>query len=214
MPSRLQLRHVHVRNDPADEHNHVVQPLLVQQLHQPRADVHVRAAEDRQSDHVRILLQRGGGDLFGRLPEARVDHFHAGVPKRAGNDFGAAVVPVQPWLGDDDARLSHERLPSIDPWAPWAPRQVQVLCLTGPCAQGSTGPFPDKSPFRLTEIVLDRRDLFVLAPNRPQGITHLADRRVRADALEEGHHRVAGAPRDVLQRLERPRHPVRISPRA
>src|SRR6266850_750679 len=39
----FQLRDVHVRNDPADDDQHVVQPLLFEQLHQPRHDVIVRA---------------------------------------------------------------------------------------------------------------------------------------------------------------------------
>ena len=36
-PIALQLRDVHVRNDAADHDQHVVQPLLAQQFHQPRA---------------------------------------------------------------------------------------------------------------------------------------------------------------------------------
>src|SRR5690348_9657961 len=36
---RLQLRDVHVRDDPADDHQDVVEPLLREELHQPRRDV-------------------------------------------------------------------------------------------------------------------------------------------------------------------------------
>ena len=43
-------------------------------------------------------------DLLGRLAEAGVDHFHAGIAQRARDDLGAAVVPVEPRLGNDDAQ--------------------------------------------------------------------------------------------------------------
>ena len=74
---RLQLRHVHVGDDPADDHQHVVQALLFQQFHDARADVHVRAGQDRQADDVGVLLQRGADDLLGRLAQAGVDDLHA-----------------------------------------------------------------------------------------------------------------------------------------
>ena len=74
-----------------------------------RTDVHVGAREDRQADGVRVLLQRRGDDLFGRLAEAGVDHLHAGIAQRARDDLGAAVVAVEPGLGDNDADFSHGR---------------------------------------------------------------------------------------------------------
>ena len=55
---RLQLRDVDVGNDAADHHQHIVEPLLLQQLHQPRRDVIVRAGQDRQADDVGVFLQR------------------------------------------------------------------------------------------------------------------------------------------------------------
>ena len=42
-------------------------------------------------------------DLLRRLAQARVDHLHAGVAQRPGDDLGAAVVAVEARLGDDDA---------------------------------------------------------------------------------------------------------------
>jgi hypothetical protein len=41
------------------------------------------------------------------LPQAGVDDFHAGVAKRARDDFGAAVVSVQTGLGNDDSEFTH-----------------------------------------------------------------------------------------------------------
>ena len=48
----------------------------------------------------------------GRLVQAGVDDLHAGVPQGAGDDLGAAVVPVQAGLGDDDPDpRAHQRTP-------------------------------------------------------------------------------------------------------
>jgi hypothetical protein len=46
---------------------------------------------------------------LGRLVKAGVDHLHAGVAQRAGDDLGAAVVPVEARLRDDDADLPSHR---------------------------------------------------------------------------------------------------------
>jgi hypothetical protein len=104
---RLQLRDVHVRDDPADHHQHVVEPLLPHEFHQPRADLVVGARQDGEADDVGVFLHGRRDDLLGGLAEAGVDHFHAGVPQRAGDHLGAAVVSVQARLGDDDADLPH-----------------------------------------------------------------------------------------------------------
>src|SRR5918994_5188501 len=66
-PDRPQLRHVHVRDDPPDYHEHVGEALLVQQFHDTRADVIVCARQDGEADHVGVLLERGAHDLFGAL---------------------------------------------------------------------------------------------------------------------------------------------------
>ena len=77
----------------------------------------VRAGQDRQADDVGVLLQRGGDDLLGRLAQAGVDHFHAGVAQRARDDLGAAVVPVEPGLAMTTRifRMFMVRLCSSDP---------------------------------------------------------------------------------------------------
>ena len=46
-------------------------------------------------------------DLLGRLAQAGVDDFHAGVAQRARDDLGAAIVPVEPRLRDDDSEFAH-----------------------------------------------------------------------------------------------------------
>src|SRR6185436_2888803 len=102
-PHLVQLRDVHVRNDAADDDEHVLETLLAEQLHHARTDVHVRPRQDREADGVRILLERGGDDLFGSLAQPGINHFHAGIAQGAGNHLRATVVAVEPGLGNDDA---------------------------------------------------------------------------------------------------------------
>src|SRR5436190_5915411 len=99
----LQLRDVHVRNDPTDHDQDIVEPFLLEQLHQPRRDVIVCTRENRQADDVGVLLQRRRGDHFRRLAQSGIDDFHAGVAQRARDDFRAAIVAVEAGLRDDDA---------------------------------------------------------------------------------------------------------------
>ena len=80
-------------------------PCSREQLHDPRHERHVGAGQDRQPDRVGVLLDHRLDDLLGRLVQAGVDHLHAGVAQRAGDDLRAAVVPVEAGLRDDDADL-------------------------------------------------------------------------------------------------------------
>src|SRR6185436_1096972 len=54
---------------------------------------------------------------------------------------------------------------------------------------------------------LDERNFFVLAPHVPERVAHLADGRVGADAVHQGIHRIPGAARRLLERVERGTHP-------
>ena len=49
----------------------------------------------------------------GRLEQAGVDDLEAGVAQRPGDHLGAAVVPVQPGLGNDDAVASQHSPPPV-----------------------------------------------------------------------------------------------------
>ena len=111
-PDVLQFRNIDVGDDAADDHQHVVQPFSSSSCMILRADVHVRAGQDRQADHVRILLERRGDDLLGRLAQPGVDHFHPGVTQRARDHLRATIVAVQTGLGDDDANVAHQGLSS------------------------------------------------------------------------------------------------------
>ena len=63
----------------------------------------------RQPDRVGVLLDRGLGDLLGRLVEAGVDDLEAGVAQGARDHLRAPVVPVEAGLRDD-------RLGTFRPW--------------------------------------------------------------------------------------------------
>ena len=98
----LELGDVGVGDDAAAEDDDVARVALGEQLDDPREQRHVRAGEDRQPDGVGVLLDRRLDDLLRRLVQAGVDDLHAGVAQRPGDDLGAAVVPVEARLGDDD----------------------------------------------------------------------------------------------------------------
>jgi hypothetical protein len=67
----------------------------------------VGAGQNRQPHDVRVLLQRGAGNHLRGLTQAGVNHFHAGIAQRAGDDLGAAIVPVESRLGDDNSQFAH-----------------------------------------------------------------------------------------------------------
>src|SRR5579875_3263149 len=83
----LQLADVLVRDDAAAEHDDVGGVVLLQQLEHPGELGHVRPRHD----------------LLGGLVQARVDDLDPGVAQRPGHHFRAAVVTVEPRLGDDHA---------------------------------------------------------------------------------------------------------------
>src|SRR3982751_999601 len=78
----------------------------MQKIYDPRTKCFMCAAEDRNADRIDIFLQRRRRDHLGRLPETGVDHFHSGIPKRASDNLGAAVMSVEPRLCNKDPDLS------------------------------------------------------------------------------------------------------------
>ena len=122
-----QLRDVDVRNDPADDHQHVVHSFFPEQFHQSRADVHVGPRENRQADRIGIFLQRRRQHLLGGLAQPGVDDLHAGVAQRPGDDLGAAVVAVEARLGDD-----HPDLPHIEGTSSYSPHSSRSASHISP----------------------------------------------------------------------------------
>ena len=65
----------------------------------------MRAGKNGQADHIHVFLKRGVHDHLGRLAQAGIDDFHAGVTQCPSNHLGPAVVPIQPWLGNQYANF-------------------------------------------------------------------------------------------------------------
>ena len=101
-----QLRHVALRDDPADEDADIFQSRLPEKLQDARHERHVCAAEDAQSEPVRVFVGNGSHDRFGSLPQAGVNDLHSGIAQGAGDDFDAAVVAVEADLGENDTNGS------------------------------------------------------------------------------------------------------------
>ena len=59
------------------------------------------AGQDRQADHVGVLVAGRRRDLLGREADARVDDLHAGVAGGDGDLLGAVGVAVEAGLGDE-----------------------------------------------------------------------------------------------------------------
>ena len=66
----------------------------------------MRARQDRQPDHIDVLLERGRGDHLGRLAETRVDDLEALVAQSPGEHLGAPVMAVEAGLRDEHLERS------------------------------------------------------------------------------------------------------------
>src|SRR5271169_857908 len=75
--------HVLVGNDAAHQQQHVIHLVLPEQVHHARHDGVVRPRQNAEADDVHVFLQRGVDNHLGSLPQAGVDHFHAGIAQRA-----------------------------------------------------------------------------------------------------------------------------------
>src|SRR5260370_42107337 len=96
----FQLGGVLVRNYTADDDQDVVHMFLAQQFHHARNNRIVRTREDRQSDDLDVLLQRGVYNHLRSLAQAGVNYFHAGVAESARDHLRPPVVAVQTGFGD------------------------------------------------------------------------------------------------------------------
>src|SRR5262249_23360660 len=77
-------------------------PLRPRPSPRPPRQRHVSARQDAEADDVHVLLDGLLHDLLGRTLEPGVDDLHAGVAQRLRHHLGAAVVAVEPGLGDED----------------------------------------------------------------------------------------------------------------
>src|SRR5262249_4797798 len=76
---------------------------LLHQFEDPRHQGHVRAGQKAQSEPIGVFVGDSAHNSFGDLPKPSVDHMHAGVAQRPRHDLDAAIVAVEPDLGEHDA---------------------------------------------------------------------------------------------------------------
>ena len=55
----------------------------------------LRAGQKADAENVDVFLNGGGDDFVRRAVQAGIDHVHAGIAQRAGDDFHAAVMAVE-----------------------------------------------------------------------------------------------------------------------
>src|SRR5262249_40222417 len=123
-----------------------------QALDDPGREQQVGAGEDRQPDHVDVLLDRLGDDLLRRALEPGVDDLEAGVAQGLGDDLRPAVVAVQPRLGEEDlhagissvASTPVTRAPSTTMW----PTEIGRRNRRGPALPGLKKSTPSRSSER------------------------------------------------------------------
>ena len=113
MPCSFERPNVGVGDHAATEHEHVVEIAGGEFLDHAGKQREVRARQQRQPDGVGVLLEHGLGDLLGGLVQPGVDHLETVVAQRPRDRLGAAVVPVESGLGDDDSVLALHEL--VDP---------------------------------------------------------------------------------------------------
>ncbi len=107
----FQSRDIIGRDDSASQDDDVAGTLLPEELDDFRKESVVGARETREADDIDPFLDRRVCNLFGRLANAGLDHFHAGIPEGAGDDLCAPVVAVKAGFSNKDTNLTHGALP-------------------------------------------------------------------------------------------------------
>src|SRR5439155_373257 len=104
--------HVLGRDDAAARDQAIAETALLHELEHFAEQRHVRSRQDRERDHVHVLLQRRLDDLLRRLVETGVDHLHPGITQRRRHYLGPAVVAVEPRFSHENADLALHDVPS------------------------------------------------------------------------------------------------------
>ena len=102
-------------DDPAADDHDVVGALVLEKLRDGRIKIAVGARQAAQAQQVHVFLYRRRHDLLGCLVTARVNHFVTGIAETAGQNPGAAVVPVETRLCNHNTQfsLSHDIFPLL-----------------------------------------------------------------------------------------------------
>src|SRR5919106_1604269 len=101
-PAPLERLHILGRNDAASGDQDVAAARVGEELFHAREQRHVGARENGEPHDIHVFLDRRLGDHFGRLVQARVHDFHAGIAQRRRHDLGSPVVSIQSGLRHQD----------------------------------------------------------------------------------------------------------------
>ncbi len=101
-----QFINVFIGDDAPAGQQHIVQFFFFHQGDQFRKYRIVGAGKNADPNGIHIFLQGGIDHHFGGLAKAGIDHFHPRIPQGGCNDFCAAVMPVEPDLGDQHSDRS------------------------------------------------------------------------------------------------------------
>src|SRR5213593_4286582 len=179
---RAERAHVALGDDAAhDDGDRLAHPFGPELLAHRARDLEVRAGEDREAEHGRILLDRRLDDLRHRPADTAVDHLEAGLAGRDRDHLRAVRVAVEPGLADDD--------PGTTP-VPGAPRSHAR---------------PHRLDARALEaeaLALDAGRRAVLAEHLAQRIGPLAGRDPGARAGDRGGHQVLARPGGLVEAPE------------
>ncbi len=98
---RFELGDVGIGDDPAAEHNHIVETPLGQEREHPGEKGHVRTGEQRQAHGIGVFLQCRLGDLFRGLVQTGVNHLEPAIAQGSGDHFRATIMTIEARLGDN-----------------------------------------------------------------------------------------------------------------
>jgi hypothetical protein len=97
-----------LRRDIAADQDQRVEALRSKASHQLFEDGAMGPGQDRESDHVDVLLRGIAHDLFDGLMQSGVDDFEPRLAEGKGDDPGPSVMTIEPWLGEQNADRPHD----------------------------------------------------------------------------------------------------------
>src|SRR5216110_2442705 len=137
------------RDDAANDDPDLGGAVRAQAVDDPAREDEVGAREHRQPDDVHVLLNRRLHDLLWRPLEPGVDDLDPGVAERLRHDLRAAVVAVEPRLGDQSFHASSRRRPRTRPPSTVSrPTATGRLKRRGPALPGLKNSTPSRSSCR------------------------------------------------------------------
>jgi hypothetical protein len=106
-PILLQSQNVIGGDNASSDDVDITGSLLLEDLNHFREKMVMGSGEAGETDDVHVFLDRRDCNLFGGLPNPRIDDFHAGVSQGSDNHLDAPIMTIQPRLCDEYSNLPH-----------------------------------------------------------------------------------------------------------